>query len=382
MAFFVPRAMLGPVRPVKPTRPKSPESSPDAVARWIRERRGEMGLSVTALAEAVGVSQAYVSLIETGARRPSEEVAAALARELQIPPDALRAWVRVFNPSDKGEQLRAELEVADHLPEHLQGDWLSHLTLGDLAEELEAGLSPRAIGSMPPSSRIRGVMKSRFTEEDPLALGALEQTIDRHVHEALLSLQESGLGRPPRELDHTLVVSILREIRSRDPELFRQMIAELAPNLSADADVVEVPVDPPQEATAPVAVASASARFDARADSILLDGRLLPGTAGIEGAVALRAGADEIERVKDTLQAGDLLIVSPECWPLVAGEIYRVRFEARTVLTRLALKGNTLILLSSDPGDDVHLIPVKDERRKPDGLMGRVAVVIRNLSGR
>lgn len=56
--------------------------------RTIRQRSG---LTVTALAEAAGIRQAHLSNIESGRRRPSPELALALAEALQVPLMAILA---------------------------------------------------------------------------------------------------------------------------------------------------------------------------------------------------------------------------------------------------------------------------------------------------
>ena len=54
---------------------------PDLRAR-MRRRRLQLGLTGTGLAQRAGISPSYVSLIETGAKVPEEDVAAGLARAL------------------------------------------------------------------------------------------------------------------------------------------------------------------------------------------------------------------------------------------------------------------------------------------------------------
>ena len=54
---------------------------PDLRAR-MRRRRAQLGLTGTELAQRAGISTSYVSLIETGAKVPEEDVASGLARAL------------------------------------------------------------------------------------------------------------------------------------------------------------------------------------------------------------------------------------------------------------------------------------------------------------
>jgi len=55
----------------------------------VRERRNERGMTVTDLAERLGVSKSYASMLENGARPPSAEQVKALAAILDIPADVL-----------------------------------------------------------------------------------------------------------------------------------------------------------------------------------------------------------------------------------------------------------------------------------------------------
>lgn len=52
----------------------------------IRRRRG---FTVTALAEAIGVSHSYVSLVEGGLEKPSRRYRKAAARVLGVPEDLI-----------------------------------------------------------------------------------------------------------------------------------------------------------------------------------------------------------------------------------------------------------------------------------------------------
>jgi transcriptional regulator with XRE-family HTH domain len=52
-------------------------------------RRGHLGLSAQALAEAAGVSRLYVTQIETGSRVGTARTLAKLARVLDVPVGAL-----------------------------------------------------------------------------------------------------------------------------------------------------------------------------------------------------------------------------------------------------------------------------------------------------
>ncbi|WP_020398965.1 helix-turn-helix domain-containing protein [Kordiimonas gwangyangensis] len=60
-----------------------------ALARNVRKRRTELGLSQEALADAAGLDRTYISGIERGLRNPTIEVVSKLASALQQQPAAL-----------------------------------------------------------------------------------------------------------------------------------------------------------------------------------------------------------------------------------------------------------------------------------------------------
>ena len=60
----------------------------------IRNRRTSMGLAGYELAKQAGISPSYLSLIESGAKVPSEEIALALAKALEDNPDLYVAWAQ------------------------------------------------------------------------------------------------------------------------------------------------------------------------------------------------------------------------------------------------------------------------------------------------
>lgn len=57
---------------------------------WLREIRTTAGKTLKDVADAVGVSECYVSQIETGARKPSVDVAKRIAAVLGF------EWTRFF----------------------------------------------------------------------------------------------------------------------------------------------------------------------------------------------------------------------------------------------------------------------------------------------
>jgi transcriptional regulator with XRE-family HTH domain len=64
-------------------------TNPLDVGTAIRRRRRELDLSQAALADLAGLSQNYLSLVETGQRTPSLETLALVAESLHVPPSYL-----------------------------------------------------------------------------------------------------------------------------------------------------------------------------------------------------------------------------------------------------------------------------------------------------
>jgi predicted ATPase/transcriptional regulator with XRE-family HTH domain/Tfp pilus assembly protein PilF len=78
---------------------------------WVMRRRKALDLTQKALAGLVGCSLSTIRKIETDERRPSDQIAALLARHLAIPPEEQAA----FLASSRGEH------ASDRLPEPQQG---------------------------------------------------------------------------------------------------------------------------------------------------------------------------------------------------------------------------------------------------------------------
>ena len=64
--------------------------SGNSCGRLLRDRRQEKGLSLTSLAETLGVAKSYLSMLESGQRHPTDEQFEALAIALEVPADILR----------------------------------------------------------------------------------------------------------------------------------------------------------------------------------------------------------------------------------------------------------------------------------------------------
>lgn len=87
---------------------------------WLRQRRNALGLTRQELARLAACAAITIEKIEIGERRPSAEVAQALATALRIPPaehEVFVAFARGIQPADAGApQLRL---IPNNLPGEL-----------------------------------------------------------------------------------------------------------------------------------------------------------------------------------------------------------------------------------------------------------------------
>jgi transcriptional regulator with XRE-family HTH domain len=76
-------------------------------------------LTGTEVAQRAGISTSYVSLIETGAKVPDEEVAASLARALEDDEALYRAWARAARIGVHDLALLNQLEAIARTPAYV-----------------------------------------------------------------------------------------------------------------------------------------------------------------------------------------------------------------------------------------------------------------------
>jgi DNA-binding XRE family transcriptional regulator len=91
---------------------------PELNAR-IRARRSQLGLTGAELAQRSGISPSYVSLIESGAKVPDDDVAAQLARTLDDDEDLYRALARAARLGPEKLDLLSRLGAASRTPAYL-----------------------------------------------------------------------------------------------------------------------------------------------------------------------------------------------------------------------------------------------------------------------
>src|SRR4051794_29431166 len=81
-------------------------TTPLSFGRWLRRRRGELGLSQQDLGEQINISPIMLRKIEADERRPSRQIALSLAAQLGVPPDehtAFLAFARSEPPAGAGQ---------------------------------------------------------------------------------------------------------------------------------------------------------------------------------------------------------------------------------------------------------------------------------------
>ena len=94
----------------------------NSIGSLIRKNRIAQNFSVTDLAEAAGISQAYLSQIETGSKpAPSEAVLMRIAKALEVP-----AGILLATKGDKTEQLSDDVSLFLNL-QHLLENTLQNL---------------------------------------------------------------------------------------------------------------------------------------------------------------------------------------------------------------------------------------------------------------
>jgi tetratricopeptide (TPR) repeat protein len=190
------------------------ESKPESVGQRLRRLRHERGLSQRDLSSP-GVTYAYISRIEAGARRPSVKALRLLARKLQVSPEYLERG------SDLRESDERELELAEA---ELQ------VRLGEDAPAAEAALArvleqAVASGESASASRARiglGLAAAR-ARKDSAAVEYLEQALAAEPLQAAgrpdvyatLGRAYSNLGQPRRAVE--LFEGCLAEVRAQEP---------------------------------------------------------------------------------------------------------------------------------------------------------------------
>ncbi len=92
-----------------------------ALGDFIRSQRSLAHLSIRRVADAAGISNAYLSQVERGIYKPSADVLRAIANALDISRDSLYRQAGILDPDD-AEAPRTGVEDAIRMDERLSDD--------------------------------------------------------------------------------------------------------------------------------------------------------------------------------------------------------------------------------------------------------------------
>jgi transcriptional regulator with XRE-family HTH domain len=295
----------------------------------IRSKRAELGLTGARLAERAGISPSYVSLIETGAKVPDEDVAGALARALQDDEALYRAWARTARLGLHDLDILNRLEAISRTSAYVR-----LVESGRDLPELEPATEPRRRAS-DLASRLREVA-SRLTPA---------------------TASDTSNEGSPDPFPRARAVS-----RSEDTW--------------AEPDVVRVPVL--LEGADPAGSETSSPSSPAVRDQLLVDRRLFgPDQPAHLFAYEVTLGA--MKHLRGLAAPGDLIVfrrggrVAPDL-------ICAVRKNTGIVLTRVLFKDRSLLLLPGEGERDFETLAVEDAKAMGDVIAGTHALVIRRLT--
>ena len=317
------------------TNPGPDDYAAPPVGERIRRRREQLRMAAKDLAERVGISPSYLSLIERQGRVPSPEVAEALAHELGDDVDLYVVWARSKGVEDLGTYARRIDRLARWSTDPgadgrvVSGEDLDEDPPSTLADDPAPPTRSRPREPMLGSVRAR--MSRYLSAHDEPAFGRAEEPdLVAHLEAPLLSVTPESSGSP---------------IEPRP-----------------DPDLVRVPVYPngadPEDTPEPLEVLD-------------LDRRLIPPDA--EDLFAYRPDVRSARRIRDLIRPGDLVVLSSRPGPFGSNGVHAVRYEGRIVLTRAAVKSGTLAMLPG-PGapSSIEWIPLRIEPGSTADAVARV----------
>jgi transcriptional regulator with XRE-family HTH domain len=285
----------------------------------MRRRRLQLGLTGTELARRAGISTSYVSLIETGAKVPEEDVAAGIARALDDDEALYRAWARAARLGIHDLALLNELEAIARTP--------AYVTLVESGEELPRfEATPAPTGGRLPAGDLAARLREVASRLGPEALAA----------------------------------------RRTGPQPVARPLAE-----AASPAVVAIPVL--AAGTDPASLEAHRAR--PVADRLLLDRRLLEGHAARE-LFAYEVTPAATKHLRGVAGPGDRIVFRRQ-GPVTPDRICAVRTAQGIVLARALVKDRSLLLL---PGEgEVHFesVGIPDPAKLSDVVAGTHVLLIR-----
>ena len=284
----------------------------------MRRRRTQLGLTGSELAQRAGISTSYVSLIETGAKVPEEDVAAGLARALDDDEAFYRAWARAARLGTHDLAILNEMEAISRTP--------AYASLVESGEEL-----PRL--DSPPAPPGEGAPAADLAER-------LWEVASRLGPEALAA------RRPGRRHSPKLRV-----------ETEAQAVA--IPVLAAGADpaVLDMPEARPVE------------------DRLLLDRRLLVGHDSRE-LFAYEVPPAATKHLRGVAAPGDRIVFRRH-GPVTPDRVCAIRTAQGIVLARALVKEGSLLLLPGEGEVDFESVELPDAGKLSDVVAGTHVLLIR-----
>ena len=300
-------------------RPKPPHDE-NLLGQRIRNRREARGLAAYALAQQVEISPSYLSLIENGTKIPSDDIATRLARALDDDPELYRAWVQASRHPDLRQHLDRLMQIQ------------SFRSSPELRGRLRRGEQVE-LGSRPASSRYASPIRS-----------ALER---------LRLMQRRPVERDLSAMDELLV----------------PYESEFAESAALEIPLLPDGTDPGED---PWIAAGG-------AETIWLDRALLP--PEIEMPFAYRPGPAMVERVRRSIEPGDVVVLTAFEGSIDPSRIHAVRQDDRIVLSRVVPHGSILLLLPADEAGRPASIECRDEAELRARLAGVVVATLRTFGG-
>ena len=104
-----------------------PDSDQETFGQWLKRRRKALDLTQHELAERVGCSDSLIFKLEADARRPSRQIAALLAKHLEVDPGQQALFVKVARQEKSFEALPSELSTRSQVARPTQAQKTGHL---------------------------------------------------------------------------------------------------------------------------------------------------------------------------------------------------------------------------------------------------------------
>ncbi len=300
------------------------------MARRIRRRREELGLSASDLARQAGITPAYVSVIESGDRIPSEEVAVRLAQVLCDDQELYLAWAQTRDVKD--------------LPGHLR--------------RLNRLLRFRSVSKEPVEDRS---LENTIADAESVCTAPLEQR-------PLENRIETDPGRVFLESDRSSRITRASERKQKHLLLDQEYLLNQDPPPSATLIPVPVLKDGCDPGGDPM-------NAEGVEEILQLPDSLLP--LDLVGPFAYRVGEEAVSRVSEEIAAGSLVILTTRPGTLDPRYVQAVRYKERVILSRVIFHPGALVLLHDSSSREVKMLRVESREQVIKRIAGTVVLVLK-----